>query len=125
MRTAGAPARIKLEPDRAKILADGLDLSFVTVSVTDADGKVAPRANNRLRFAMEGPGEIVATDNGDPTSFESFQSHDREAFNGLCLVIVRGKVGQPGKIKLIAAADTLRTSAITLTTTSIVGGSPR
>jgi hypothetical protein len=39
------------------------------------------------------PGEIVATDNGDPTSFMSFASHEREAFNGLALVIVRARPG--------------------------------
>jgi beta-galactosidase len=88
--------------------ADGKDLSFVTVAVTDSNGLTAPRADNRIHFDIEGPGEIVVTDNGDPTSFESFQSHDRKAFNGLCLVIVRGKAGVPGKIKLTAKANRLK-----------------
>ena len=69
----------------------------MTVTVTDKSGLMAPRADNHIHFDIEGPGEIVATDNGDPTSFESFQSHDRKAFNGLCLVIVRGKAGAAGK----------------------------
>jgi beta-galactosidase len=106
--TAGEPARLKLEPDRDTIRADGNDLAFVTVTVTDKGGVAAPRADNRIHFDIEGPGEIVATDNGDPTSFESFQSHDRKAFNGLCLVIVRGKSGQPGRIQLTAKADGLK-----------------
>jgi beta-galactosidase len=97
-----------LAPDRVKIRADGRDLSFVTVRVTDNAGLMAPRADNRIRFDLEGPGEIVATDNGDPTSFESFQSRDRKAFNGLCLVIVCGKAGQPGEVKLTAKADGLK-----------------
>ena len=117
VKTAGEPAKLKLEPDRSTIGADGRDLSFVTVTVTDKAGVTAPRADNRIHFDIEGPGEIVATDNGDPTSFESFQSHDRKAFNGLCLVIVRGKVGQPGKIKLTATADGLETGALSIETT--------
>ncbi len=32
--------------------------------------------------------ELVATDNGDPTSFTPFQSAERESFNGLALAIV-------------------------------------
>ncbi|MHA4811131.1 hypothetical protein ACX0G9_23695 [Flavitalea flava] len=28
---------------------------------------------------MEGPGEIVATDNGDATDFKPFNSHERQA----------------------------------------------
>ena len=43
VRTAGAPARIKLVPDRATIQADGDDLSFVTVRIEDKDGNLCPR----------------------------------------------------------------------------------
>jgi beta-galactosidase len=80
------------------------------------EGLMAPRANNRIHFDIEGPGDIIATDSGDPTSFELFQSHDRKAFNGLCLVIVRGKPGQTGKIKLTAMADGLKTEAVSIKT---------
>jgi beta-galactosidase len=118
MKTAGEAAELKLEPDRAEIRADGKDLSFVTVTVTDKTGVTAPRADDRVHFAIEGPGEIVATDNGDPTSFESFQSHERKAFNGLCLAIVRGISGQPGKIRLTAKAEGLKIGATSIETTS-------
>jgi hypothetical protein len=104
--------------ERNEIRSDGLDLSFVTVTVTDKAGLTSPRADNRIHFDLEGPGEIAATDNGDPTSFEPFQSHDRNAFNGLCLVIVRGKAGQPGKIKLTAKADGLKIGAASIRTTT-------
>lgn len=114
VKTAGATAQIKLEPDRRRISADGKDLSFVTVTLTDKAGQMSPRADNRIHFATEGPGEIAATDNGDPTSLESFQSPDRKAFNGLCLVIIRGHAGQPGKIKLTATADGLRPATIVI-----------
>ena len=119
VKTAGAPAQLRLEPDRPTFGADGKDLSFVTVTVTDPQGLTVPRADNRIHFDIEGPGEIVATDNGDPTSFESFQSHDRKAFNGLCLVMVRGLSGETGKIKLTATAAGLKMGTISLNTTSI------
>jgi beta-galactosidase len=93
MRTAGGAARLEAKADRSTIGLDGRDLSFVTVRVLDANGTPVPRANNRIRFRIDGPGEIVATDNGDPTSFEPFQSPERAAMNGLCLVIVRAKAG--------------------------------
>jgi beta-galactosidase len=108
MKTAGQPARLKLEPDRHEIQADGRDMCFVTVTVTDQSGWTVPRAAERIHFEVQGPGDIMATDNGDPTSFESFQSHDHHAFNGLCLVIIRGKPGEAGKIQLTARAEGLR-----------------
>jgi beta-galactosidase len=118
MKTAGAPAKLELEPDRDLIRADSRDLSFVSVTVTDKDGLMVPRADNRIHFDIDGPGEIVATDNGDPANFESFQTHDRKAFNGLCLVIIRGKPGQPGIIKLSASADGLQVGMVSIETAS-------
>ena len=114
VKTAGEPARLKLEPDRSAIQADGSDLSFVTVTVTDKRGTTAPRADNRIQFEIEGPGEIVATDNGDPADFESFPSHDRKAFNGLCLVIIRSKANQPGKITFTATSDGLQVGKVSI-----------
>jgi beta-galactosidase len=107
METTGAPARLEAEADRTEIRADGRDLSFVTVRVIDESGLLVPRAGNRIQFQIEGPGEIVATDNGDPTSFEPFQSHVRRAFNGLCLVIIRAKPGEAGIVTLTASSDGL------------------
>ena len=107
-RTAGDAAGLDAAADRAQIVADGLDLTFVTLRVTDKDGNTVPFANNDIKFMVEGPGEIVATDNGDPTSFVPFPSPARPAFNGLCLVIVRGKPGRPGAITVRAESPSLK-----------------
>jgi len=114
MRTAGDASKMDFKPDRATISNDGCDLSFVTLTVRDSSGIMVPRANNLIRFSVSGPGEIVATDNGDPTDFNIFSSHDRKAFNGLAMVIVRGKPAQPGTIKLKAESDSLETATVTL-----------
>jgi beta-galactosidase len=104
VQTAGDPSQLKIEADRTLIRADGSDLSFITVTVTDGHGISNPRADERIHFAIEGPGEIVATDNGDPTDLEAFPSHDRNAFRGKCLLIVRSKPGQEGTIRITASA---------------------
>jgi beta-galactosidase len=89
VRTAGEPARLLLAADRPELRADGQDLSFITVRIVDAAGQTVPRAAHRLRFSLQGPGEIVATDNGDATSFELFSSTTRHAFSGQAVVIVK------------------------------------
>ena len=116
VKTAGEPAKLKLETDRNKISADGKDLCFVTLTVTDKNGLMAPRVENEIHFEIQGPGEIVATDNGDATDFEPFPSNDRKAFNGLCLVIVRGKAGQPGTIRLTATPEGLKMGTASIKT---------
>ena len=114
VKTTGPTTKLRLAVDRAKIAADGKDLAFVTVTVADKDGQLVPRAKQPLRFELEGPGEIVATDNGDPTSFEPFQSSERKAFNGLALVIVRANAGQKGQLKLKASSDGLAAGSVVI-----------
>jgi beta-galactosidase len=115
MKTTGPAATLKLQADRNTIKADGQDLSFVTVTIVDKDGLPVPRSRNRIHFDLNGPGEIVATDNGDATSFESFQSHEHNAFNGLCLVIIRTKAGETEKITLRATSEGLAGAEIPVT----------
>lgn len=70
VETAGAPAGIRLTPDRATIDADDEDLSIVTVAVTDEKGRVVPVASNLIRFELNGPGRIIGVGNGDPICHE-------------------------------------------------------
>lgn len=114
VETTDEPAGLDATADRVEIRADGKDLSFITVSVTDGNGQIVPTANNKIRFSIEGPGEFVATDNGDPTDFTPFPSHEREAFSGLALVIVRGMAGEPGSITVKAEAEGLEHSEVQL-----------
>jgi beta-galactosidase len=115
MSTAGEASQMSLDPDRDVISADGCDLSFVTLTVQDAEGIMAPRADNLIKFSISGPGEIVATDNGDPTDMTVFPSHERKAFNGLALVIVKAKRGPAGKITVTAESEGLPAAKCTIT----------
>lgn len=114
VKTTGAAAKLTLEADRNTIAADGSDLSFITVSVADKDGLMVPRSHPDLKFTVTGPGEIIATDNGDATDHTSFQSTSRAAFNGLALVIVRSKLSESGKIELHATSEGLEAGSITV-----------
>jgi beta-galactosidase len=119
VKTTGAPARVLLAADRAALSADGVDLSFVTVTIADQGGLLVPRSKNRVKFEIAGPGEIVAVDNGDATSFEPFQASERSAYNGLALVIVRTKAGEPGVITLKAQSAGLTGAEISLQSTAV------
>lgn len=112
VRTTGAAAQLLLAADHPIVRADGQDLSFITVRVTDKNGFTVPDAKNRIKFTVEGPGTIVATDNGDASDLTSFASTERAAFNGLCLVIIKSITGQPGLIRLKAASDGLKPGTI-------------
>ncbi len=107
VKTAGAPARVVLVPDRATIHADGEDLSFVTVRIEDTAGNLVPAADNLVRFVVEGAARIEAVDNGNPASLEPFQADRRRAFSGLALLIVRSKRGEAGPVSVSARSEGL------------------
>ena len=112
VKTAGDAAKLTLAPERTAIRTDGKDLAYVAVRIEDKAGVLAPRANNAVKFTVTGAGAFVAADNGDATSFESFQSPSRKAFNGLAMVIV--KATGPGPITVRAESEGLAPSETVL-----------
>lgn len=116
VRTAGSAASVKLTVDRADITADGLDLAYITATVVDARGDVVPRASDSITFSVDGPGKIVATDNGFAADFTPFPSLTRNAYNGLALAILSGQAGDAGSITITASAEGLEDGQIVVST---------
>lgn len=114
MRTAGAPAGVTLRTDRSAVKADGTDLAYITASVIDVNGTLVPRANNKIEFAVTGPGDLIALDNGDPTSHQPFQASGITAFNGLCIAIIRTRANEPGEIQVTATSSGLAAASLTV-----------
>jgi beta-galactosidase len=113
--TAGSAASLNVTADRTTIAGDGYDLSFVTVSVHDENGILAPMAADEISFEVSGPGVIVATDNGDPTDMRPFPETKRNAFGGMALAIVRSEAGASGEIVVEAKAEGLSGGKVVLT----------
>ncbi|HEY9124974.1 MAG TPA: glycoside hydrolase family 2 TIM barrel-domain containing protein [Bacteroidales bacterium] len=99
LQTAGEAAQIKLATDRKEIKANGQDLSFVTIEITDKNGIVQPNANNRLIFKIEGEGTIAAVGNADIKDCDQYVGNARKAWKGRALVVVKSK-RNAGTIKL-------------------------
>ena len=110
--TTGEAQAISLSPHKTTIKSDGYDLVMVRVSLTDSHGREVPTAEPLLTASLQGPGKIVATDNGDPTSLQSFADTSRKAFNGLLLVIVKAQRGAKGKLTLTVKSDGLQSATL-------------
>jgi len=66
-----------------------------------------------VKFSIEGPGKIIGTGNGNPSSHEPDKATQRMAFNGYCLVLVQSNK-QAGEIKLTVSSDSLKGSDISI-----------
>ena len=84
LRTAGKPAKIELK--LGPVLSG---IAFLTATIADTNGVRVPNADGLLSFNFQGAGAIVAADNADNASHESYQSPERRAYQGRAIVIVK------------------------------------
>ena len=112
--TTGPAARIVLRPDRARVAADGEDVSVVAAEVVDARGRVVPTADHEITFRLSGTGRLLGVGNGDPSSHESDRGPTRRAFNGFCAVIVQSSK-DPGVLRVEATAPGLAAATVEIT----------
>ena len=116
--TTGEAAELSASADRTEIAADGAELSYITVDVTDEDGNIVPDAANNVKFTVEGEGKLVGVDNGKQDDHQSYQDDNRAAFNGQLVAIVQS-TKTDGEIKVTASADGLESASVTVKTTPV------
>jgi beta-galactosidase len=113
--TTGEPAAVELSVDTDAIAADRRDVAHFTAKIVDAQGRVAPLADNEVAFEIQGEGKIIGVDGGNPVSHEDLKGKTMKAFRGLCLAIVQS-TAKPGRIQLTATSPGLKSSSVTVTT---------
>ena len=120
--TTGEAAELSASVDRTEIAADGAELSYITVDVTDEDGNIVPDAANNVKFTVEGEGKLVGVDNGKQDDHQSYQDDNRDAFNGQLVAIVQS-TKTAGEITVTASAEGLDPATVTINTTPVESGS--
>lgn len=113
IRTAGAPKKIVLEPDRSRLKANGLDLSFITFKVTDDQGVQCPVNAPAIHFDLAGEGTEAGVANANMFSSESYQGEDRSPWLGAGLLVVRS-TRESGSITVKATGDGLESASLTI-----------
>ncbi|WDF67022.1 glycoside hydrolase family 2 TIM barrel-domain containing protein [Sphingobacterium oryzagri] len=106
VRTSGEPHALAIMQEQSASY-EAHALAFVQVTVRDRKGTLVPRAAVNIRFEVEGAGELMATDNGNPTDTTSFGASERQTLNGKALAVVR-KLGNSGEIRVKAEADGMK-----------------
>ena len=121
--TPGAVTKLVASADKTEIDANGYDLVYVEVDVTDGNGNLDTTATNNITFTLSGPGEIAGVDNGDQATVSKYQNSnvltDRQnaninAYAGKALVIIRS-TQDAGEITLNIASNGLSGQTVTIT----------
>ena len=113
--TTGDEAKLDANVDRTEIKANGKDLAYVTIDVTDADGNIVPDAKNNVTINVEGDGVLVGMDNGKQSDHQSFQDDNRDAFSGSLIAIVQS-TKEAGEFTVTATAAGLKSDSVKVKT---------
>ena len=106
VKTAGEPAALQLDvecpsSDDNTLKADGSDLAYITVSLTDKAGTFCPTLDDDITLSVEGSGTFEAACNGDATSLQSMREPTMKLFSGKAVFVVRS-TKDSGTIKVTA-----------------------
>lgn len=113
LSSAAEPTQLKLTADRNVLQANTQDLSYITVELLDGNGIRNPKAEQLVKFEINGPAVIEAVGNANPMSVESYTLPQRKTWQGRCLVIVR-TTGQKGNVTLKASVAGMEQEQLTL-----------
>jgi beta-galactosidase len=96
LSTAGAPARLRLIPDKTLLQPDGQDLAFITVEVVDRNGNVCPDAAIPCDVSVSGALKLMAAASADLKDLEPYTSSHFTTWKGRAIIVVRND-GKGGK----------------------------
>lgn len=102
LRSATGPVRLRAEADRAVVTADGGDLAYVTLTLTDPDSTLHTAADRPVSLEVSGAGVLLGFGSADPSTEEHFDATERRTYEGRALAVLRPTA--PGKILVTATA---------------------
>ncbi len=87
----GDAKKINLKPNKNELLANGLDMIFVEISMLDENGYPVENDRSRVEVYVSGAGRLVGLDNGDSTDYDQYKGTCRRLFNGKLLAMIAAK----------------------------------
>ena len=113
LKTADEAKAIRLTADRTALKADGQDLAFITVELTDANGTVNITANNELTASVNGSATLIGFGNADIKDCDRYTDSTHKAWKGRAMLVVRS-TGKKGKATITLQGKGLKTARVNL-----------
>lgn len=111
--TCGAPAKLRLTPEKTELAADGCSLSYVAVDVLDADDQLVTDAAVKLQADVCGAGFLAGFGSANPKTDENYTTGTFTTYRGRVMAVIRSGY-ETGTITLKVEGEGLSQS-VTLT----------
>lgn len=89
LRTSGEPVSVRMIAEREHINADGEDLAYIRLEVTDKDGNIVPDAAIPFKINVTGQATLLAAATANLKDLEPKTSSKVTTYKGQALIVVR------------------------------------
>lgn len=111
--SAGEAEKMTILPEETVLKADGEDLVYINILLTDEDDIVKMLKDRKIAVTVEGAGFLRALASGNPETTEKFSDSSYTSYHGRLLAIVQSN-GEKGGIKVTASAEGVETQTVEL-----------
>lgn len=107
LKTAGMDTILKISADKKVMCADGMDLAFIDISLTDKEGIIKVLEERKVKIEVEGAAVLAAVGSCNPWTTESYLADTFTTYHGKMQAVIRS-TKMPGEIKITARADGMK-----------------
>ncbi|WP_068780446.1 glycoside hydrolase family 2 TIM barrel-domain containing protein [Paenibacillus sp. GM2] len=113
LRTGGKDIKLTLDPEKTVLRANGQDLCYVNIYLTDGHGEILPATDRSVHVQVSGAGQLLAIGSANPYTEEGFVSGNHQTYYGRALAVIR--VGRnAGLIQVTISADGVEDKTIAI-----------
>ncbi|MCM1543026.1 MAG: DUF4982 domain-containing protein [Blautia sp.] len=113
LHTAGESERLTLLPEEGEMKADGDDMIYINIQITDDAGTVKLLKDRKISVQVEGAAALRALASGNPETRERFSDTAYTTYHGRLMAIVQSN-GTTGAIHVTASAQGVEPQTIEL-----------
>ncbi len=123
LRSAGDGLRLTVEPETTRFRADGTDLAYLPVLLTDEAGILKPAVDRPVTVDVEGPATLLGLGSGEPITPEGFSSPTHRTYYGRALAVLRS-THRSGEVTVTVSAPGCEPVTVSLHAVDAVDAGP-
>lgn len=113
LKSADETTRLHAMVDRPTLQANGQDLAFVTIEITDDQGTVKMLEDRSISVTVEGAGTLQGFGSARPFTEESYTDSEHTTYYGQALAVIRAGLGA-GTVQVNVSARGCQTQVLTI-----------